>query len=333
MPIRTYLINQFNNKKCRLNGIKPSKRMPYKEKLCQHFSDCIQLNNDELPPKVDLRSEMTPVEDQSRVGSCTANSLAGAYEYILKKTNGSNIDVSRLFIYYNGRAKNKNASTITDSGCTMTNAIEALEEYGVCLESVWPYDISAVNNQPDQQAYEQGKDHQITGAFKVNIDLNEMKSCLAQGFPFAFGLRLYKTFNRAANTGVVPQPDAGDQERSEHGRHAMLAVGYSDQSRAFIVRNSWGESWGDAGYCYIPYDYMTNPAYCFDVWTIRELETNDMGHENWDYDDSIDYQEKLQYDGGNNNDDDNEIRQIQEYGDDGDDDDDNTSTSSSSSSD
>jgi hypothetical protein len=180
---------------------------------------------------------------------------------LLKKTHGDNIDVSRLFIYYNARAK-KHGATITDSGCSMTNAIEALEELGTSLESVWPYDISNVNARPHEEAYEQAAYHQITEAFKVNIDLIEMKTCLAQGFPFAFGLRLYKSFDKAAKTGVVPMPDESEQGRTEHGRfdldfyknqmitgyffyyrHAMLAVGYSDQSNAFIVRNSWGTVW------------------------------------------------------------------------------------------
>ena len=69
MPIRTYIINRFYDTKCRLNGIKPSTRMPSKKQLAQYFSDHIQLNIDQLPPKVDLSSAMTPVEDQSKIGS------------------------------------------------------------------------------------------------------------------------------------------------------------------------------------------------------------------------------------------------------------------------
>lgn len=148
----------------------------------------------------------------------TANSLAGAYEYLLRKSTGENIDVSRLFIYYNARMKKKGTTTVSDSGCSMTNAIEALEEMGTCLESVWPYDISNVNARPEERAYDQAKDHQITSALKVNVDLIEMKTCLAQGFPFAFGLRLYKSFDKAAKTGVVSMPDASEQGRTEHGR-------------------------------------------------------------------------------------------------------------------
>jgi C1A family cysteine protease len=142
----------------------------------------------------------------------------------------------------------------------MTDAIEALEEFGTCLESLWPYDLSRVNIRPDESVYERAQDYQIEEALQVNIDLDEMKTCLAQGFPFAFGLKLYTSFDKAENTGVVPMPDGMDRNRQAHGRfvvpflrgnitnsftlsHALLAVGYSDESRAFIVRNSWGERW------------------------------------------------------------------------------------------
>lgn len=100
----------------------------------------------------------------------------------------------------------------------MTSAIEALEESGVCLESIWPYDISQVNVRPSDEAYQSGKHHRITEALQVNIDLNEMKSCLAQGFPFAFGLTLYQSFDQASTSGVVPMPTSFDGGRQSDGR-------------------------------------------------------------------------------------------------------------------
>ena len=149
---------------------------------------------------------------------------------------------------------------MSDSGCSMTEGIETLEQYGVCLESIWPYNLDNVNVQPNDQSYQSADQFKITEALKVDTDLNQMKSCLAQGFPFAFGLRLFSTFDKAAKSGVVPMPDLYDSARESHGRldtffllcsiffgylfsHALLAVGYSDQSNSFIVRNSWGKFW------------------------------------------------------------------------------------------
>ena len=69
MPCQIYLFNRKNDTKCRLNGIEPSTRMPNKEQLCELFANHKVLSIDELPPKVDLRPDMTPVENQSRIGS------------------------------------------------------------------------------------------------------------------------------------------------------------------------------------------------------------------------------------------------------------------------
>jgi hypothetical protein len=123
-----------------------------------------------------------------------------------------------LFIYYNARVKGTLSETVTDSGCSMTHAIEALEEFGTCLESIWPYDISNVNKRPNDEAFEAGAQHKIRETLQVSLDLTEMKSCLAQGFPFVFGLRLFTSFDKAKEGGVVPMPDVSDGTRKSHGR-------------------------------------------------------------------------------------------------------------------
>lgn len=137
----------------------------------------------------------------------------------MRKSSGRDIDVSRLFIYYNARMKKvESENDLKDNGCNITNAIECLEESGTCLESIWPYDIKQVNKCPSDEAYASAESNTINEALQVDIDLNEMKSCLAQGYPFVFGLKLFKSFNQAAKKGIVPMPKRGDQGRESHGR-------------------------------------------------------------------------------------------------------------------
>jgi hypothetical protein len=127
--------------------------------------------------------------------------------------------VSRLFIYYNARVKKTGSDRhITDSGTTITSGIEALDEFGTCLESVWPYDVAAVNESPNDEAYQQAEYHKIADALKIDQNLNEMKTCLAQGYPFVFGIRLFESFNDAAKKGVVPKPGPTDKSRGSHAR-------------------------------------------------------------------------------------------------------------------
>ncbi len=69
---------------------------------------------------------------------------------------------------------------------------------------------------------------------------------------------------------------------------------------------------GDKGYCYIPYGYLTDSDFCFDPWTVRRLETDDMGHEHWDDDDSVDYQQDDDEDGDEDDEDGDDDCDIEE---------------------
>jgi hypothetical protein len=57
-----------------------------------------------LPPLVDLRPQMPPIYDQGGLGSCTANAIGAAAEYVRRKqADPDPYTPSRLFIYYNER--------------------------------------------------------------------------------------------------------------------------------------------------------------------------------------------------------------------------------------
>ncbi|CAK9030609.1 unnamed protein product [Durusdinium trenchii] len=65
------------------------------------------------------------------------------------------------------------------------------------------------------------------------------------------------------------QDGDGSEERPVCGGHAVCAVGYDDFQQCFIVRNSWGEDWGDQGYFYMPYEYICHPQLAQDFWAIN----------------------------------------------------------------
>ncbi|MFE1743759.1 C1 family peptidase [Coleofasciculus sp. H7-2] len=268
-------VQHSTSKKLKLGGYRPDTKDANDKKYAAH-----RFQAQKLPPRVDLRHYLTPVEDQGEVGSCTGNAMAGAYEYLAMRQLGTAGDVSRLFIYYNARSL---AGEIAeDAGATLRNCIQVLRKMGACSELTWPYHPERLFHRPHDQAYEEATQFLIDDAERIEIDLYAMKHCLAEGYPFAFGLQLFDSFMREGNKGIpMPNPE---REESQGG-HAMLCVGYSDKDRVFVVRNSWGANWGDKGYCYIPYDYMTNPEYCDDCWTIRSVTDLDYSRDVWSDDD------------------------------------------------
>ena len=221
-----------------------------------------------LPEKVDLRDKCSPVEDQGNLGSCTANALAGALEYLDIINKGTYIDASRLFIYYNERAI---INTIrSDSGARLRDGIKTLKKDGVCSEKKWPYDIAKFTKKPLASCFKEALDHQITSYEKIRT-LTEMKTCLAEGFPFVFGFAVYESFEapEVAKTGVVVMPGKNEDLL---GGHAVLAVGYDDTTQRIIVKNSWGTKWGMKGYFTMPYAYVSNRELADDFWVIRASE-------------------------------------------------------------
>mmetsp|Transcript_49727 Transcript_49727/g.116923 ORF Transcript_49727/g.116923 Transcript_49727/m.116923 type:complete len:413 (+) Transcript_49727:55-1293(+) len=239
-----------------------------------------------LKEKVDLREFMTTVEDQSQSNSCCANAVAGAYEYINKREamkRGDSIDdISRLFIYYVGRKRDQQhfgedpKMAPQDEGMTLGGAITALEMKGACLERNWPFDLDKVNHKPEQSCFDQALRHKIASSRKVPVDLDFMREALCSGHPIVFGLKLTAQFFRPLPGGFIPTPDPSDPQSAEHGLHAMLLVGYNDRQQVFIVRNSWGTSWGDRGYAYVPYDYIANTEFNFlDQYCITGLTDTD----------------------------------------------------------
>lgn len=220
-----------------------------------------------LPKRVDLRSECPPVYDQGQLGSCTGNGIAAALQFERHKQHLlPDFIPSRLFIYYNERVIEHTVHS--DSGAQIRDGIKSVSKTGFCPESMWAYDISKFADQPPIQCYKEALKDKAVSYQRLIQNVNQMKGCLASGYPIVFGFTVYESFesDAVAATGKVPMPQSNEQVL---GGHCVTAVGYDDQLQSFIVRNSWGEKWGDKGYCTMPYAYLSDPNLAADFWTIR----------------------------------------------------------------
>jgi len=221
-----------------------------------------------LKGQVDLRPNCTPVENQKDLGSCTSFALVGNLEYLKLHSIKKTTLFSELFLYYNERAITHQEKS--DSGSSLRDGIKTLKRQGDCLSALWPYDVDKFTVQPPEACYANASGYQVTKYFSLHT-LGEMKHTLASGYPFVFGFAVYESFEspEVTKTGIVPMPALGERVV---GGHAVCAVGYDDGKQYVIVRNSWGAAWGDHGYFYLPYAYVTNPSLSSSFWTIRDME-------------------------------------------------------------
>jgi len=223
-----------------------------------------------LPPLVDLRLQCPSIYNQYELGSCTANALGAAFQFEQMKQNVPNFIPSRLFIYYNERAIEGNINE--DSGAMIRTGIKTMNKDGVCPEDMWKYNIRNFRTRPSNECYEEALNHQVLEYLRITPhSLYEVKHCLHTGFPVVFGFMIFESMMspEVARTGMVSIPHKN--ERSIGG-HAVMAVGYDDSKECLIVRNSWGSEWGENGYFYLPYWYITTPNAAADFWTIRLVE-------------------------------------------------------------
>jgi C1A family cysteine protease len=220
-----------------------------------------------LPVKTDLRPHCPPVYNQGELGSCTANAIGGAMQFERHKQKlKPEFIPSRLFIYYNERVMENSVNS--DAGAQIRDGIKSIASQGDCPELEWPYEIAKFTCKPAPNCYRDAIKYKALQYQRVPQILNQMKGCLASGYPFVFGFSVYTEFENAtaAKSGEINMP--GPRERLLGG-HAVVAVGYDDSSQRFIVRNSWGNDWGINGYFTLPYSYLTDPDLADDFWTIR----------------------------------------------------------------
>jgi C1A family cysteine protease len=229
---------------------------------------------------VDLRDKCPTVFDQGKLGSCTANAICACYSFIFMRENGLTPDkeelFSRLFLYWNERSLE--GTVDKDSGASLRDGIKSIHKNGIPQEKYWPYVVDQYNIRPSDEAYIMATNHVAVQYHRLQDHLHQLKQCLMEGHPFVFGFTVYESFEskEVAKTGMMPMPKDGEQLL---GGHAVMAVGFDDNRKCFIIRNSWGSDWGDGGYFYMPYDFIfgrpTNqdlPKYVSDLWVVEKTK-------------------------------------------------------------
>lgn len=217
------------------------------------------------PSRIDLRTLNTiHVYHQGAPPTCTAHAVASAFEIIQNTRHpGNTFMPSRSFLYYNTRLLEGTHTSIT--GTSIRNCIKTLASTGACNEVVWPYDTTRLTVKPPATAYTQAPLNRITRYARLTLTLAQIKLCLFSGHPFVFGMKCYDHWYKAVGGAI---PATIPTTARSLGGHAMMCVGYDDTRQVVIVLNSWGATWGDKGYAYIPYSLFLRVGEVYDPWVL-----------------------------------------------------------------
>lgn len=222
--------------------------------------------------EIDLSKYILHVKDQGKLGACVAHGITSAYEFCMVKQENLDVLMSRLFLYY--LAREVEGTIDSDSGAEIHDGIKVTCDQGLCVESLWPYDISKFTDKPDDKCYDDLKLHKSVKAERVQQTLNDMKQCLLDGFPIVIGIQVYESFesDEVAKTGIVPMPNTSTEKLL--GGHCVLMFSTKLINGKLYggILNSWGPDWGAGGKCFIPMEYLTNPDLASDFWTIKLVD-------------------------------------------------------------
>ncbi len=237
-----------------------------------------------LSTSVDLRPWCPPVENQGHLGSCTANAGVGMIEYYERRAFGKHIDASRLFLY---KVTRNLLHWKGDTGAYLRTTMGAMVLFGVPPEEYWPYNIADYDKEPPAFCYAFAQNYQTIRYFRLDppgtpadVLLTRIKSLLSYGIPSMFGFTVFSSISQARNSGKIPYPCPKERFL---GGHAIMTVGYDDNMTiknnlcgyktkgAFLIRNSWGTSWGENGYGWLPYEFILRRL-AVDWWTLLKNE-------------------------------------------------------------
>jgi C1A family cysteine protease len=245
-----------------------------------HKSKAIKPPKAGIKKSVDLSSWCSPIEDQSNIGSCTAQAGVGLLEYYERRAFGHHLDASRLFLY---KVTRKLLHWTGDTGAWLRTTMKAMVLFGIPPEEYYPYDISKYDEEPSAFCYSYAQNYQSIKYYRldrVTVSsthlLNRLKSFLAAGYPAMFGFTVYNFGN---DNGEIEFPGP---HNAVLGGHAVVAVGYDDNRKigkdkgAVKIRNSWGTDWGEKGYGWLPYSYIEE-GLAEDFWSLYKSEYVDSG--------------------------------------------------------
>lgn len=226
---------------------------------------------------VDLSPYATDTQ-QWELSACAGNATADSVEIInaiaeeeKAKQEGRGAlpvpQLSRLFVYSMARSLmddngDGKGDINKDEGTYIRLCFEILSRFGICEESVWPYDTKKVFVAPSIKAIRQATGHRIHSYYRIKQSgedrLTEVIAALRAKHPVVFGTLIDPSFQDKRGPEVVTRP-AG----KTIGGHAMILVGYANG--LFKVKNSWGAGWRKDGYCFFTPEYLSWER-TWDLW-------------------------------------------------------------------
>lgn len=218
--------------------------------------------------------------NQGDLGLCFAFGGCGIAEFFLRndETNPITEELAEMFLgYYSRYILNGNQPPEGDDGSTILATLQALQQFGICVSTLWPYEDANEDVEPSKDAQTAAANIEVDQVFKIpqtqdQAKLDAMKQAISQGMPLDAGWNVDDSIMNVGSDGMEPYV-ANPLVQGQVAGHSRYIFGYDDTittpnapiGGAFQVMNSWSASWGNNGWSWVSYQ------------TFLDQETDDMG--------------------------------------------------------
>ncbi len=214
------------------------------------------------PASVDLRQSWWAVGDQGQTGSCVGWATAEGvvrYHMVKEKKLKKTEQLSPRYVWMSSKETDefvqRPESFVEEAGTSLKAAMDVCRKFGVATMGMLPFHITTLMYTGTENAlYAAAAQRKISAYFNLAKNLNQWKAWLAAHGPILAGLSVDQTWDNATATHGNLDTFYPNTVR---GGHAIAIVGYTATGR-FIVRNSWGTSWGDNGFAYASSAYINS---------------------------------------------------------------------------
>lgn len=218
--------------------------------------------DDVEPEVIDLRDALPPVGDQGRRGTCVAFALTALHTAAIA-SHDERLVLSEEYLFWAAKKRDGHPG----DGTTYPAAVRGLSGDGQCQAEHWPYDDATSHNEsaysPSAAAIADAQSRTADGRNHV-VDVDEVREALVDGSPIAIAIPVWPDFDAADGSTVALLPPNIDQLPLEH---AVVIAGHDRTKSAVLIRNSWGQEWGDNGYAWFE-DQILDTAKPLGAWTL-----------------------------------------------------------------
>ncbi len=213
-----------------------------------------------LPESVDLRAPWWKIGDQKKTGSCVGWAVADSVMrwYLVKAGRlAEDRALSVRFLWMAAKEVDELTSRPTTfverEGTTLKAALGVAQRYGVVPDDFLPFGSGTLYQGSTKTLYAIAAQFRITAYVNLGVDLAQWRDRLANNGPIVLRIKVDETWEHADQTAGKLDQYRGPTD-DPGGGHAAALVGYTPDY--FIVRNSWGTSWGKDGFGYASPEYL-----------------------------------------------------------------------------